>query len=83
MKRRASAAIITTAIGLLMVSCPNPFDDKDLRDRVAEEVAAATAEERVLTVEPSANGIVSPSGAIVVKDNVPFPSAPPPFRPTA
>ncbi len=69
MKTRRSIYLLA---GLLLLSCPNPMDDKDLRSQIDQEVDAATAKERQLTIEPSANGIVSPSGTVVAKDNIPL-----------
>jgi hypothetical protein len=70
MKRLALAAAVAAA-GFLVLSCPNPLANKDLRAQVADEVALATASEHHLTVAADPNGVVTPVGVQTVKDNVP------------
>ena len=70
MKQRFSPVLLG-AVVLVLVSCPNPFQGKDLRSQIVTDVAVATAAEHSLTVEASPYGVVSTAGAQVVKDNMP------------
>ncbi len=58
------------ALFIILISCPSPLEDK-LTETIETEVQEATASEYKLTVENLENGIVSISGTVTVKEDIP------------
>ena len=58
------------ALFIILVSCPAPLEDK-LTETIKTEVQEATAAEYKLTVETPENGIISISGTVTVKEDIP------------
>ncbi len=63
----AAAAALTT----LLLSCPQAIDD-EFQKTIEDEVAAANAEPRRVTVTSDGNGITTPNAGADVKDGIPF-----------
>ncbi|MFA6507951.1 MAG: hypothetical protein WCT14_17750, partial [Treponemataceae bacterium] len=61
-----------TALGaILAVSCPQAMNE-EFTAKVTQDVAAAIAPPRVLTISSDGNGVVSPSGNVEVKEGIAF-----------
>ena len=58
------------ALFIILISCPSPLEDK-LTETIKTEVQEATASEYKLTVETPENGVISISGTVTVKEDIP------------
>jgi len=67
------------AFSLVFASCPNLFSDNDIKQKLKDDVAVATARVFTLTIESDPNGISSPSGAQSAKEGIPFEIGTTPF----